>query len=150
MVQLVGSHDEVALHLERLWSNESLTARPELMAALAEAFYEHSEVDDSLRSRFLIALRSQGNQGVYRSFHRQLPLKKLFQLGRRSFCGHCMNFHELGTWGSFGGLILDHSPSAALRFSRQLADQFGSNPDSAGREEHMAFLEDARRRLGNR
>jgi hypothetical protein len=150
MIQRAGSTEEVAMNLERLWSNELLKARPELMVALAEAFFDHSEVKDSLRSRFLTALRSHGNQELYRRCLRRLPLAKLFQLGRQSFCGHCMNFHELGTWVSFGGLILDHSPSAALRFSRQLADQFGSNPDSAGREEHMAFLEDARRRLGNR
>jgi hypothetical protein len=61
-----------------------------------------------------------------------------------------MNFHELGTWVSFGGLILDHSPSAALRFSRQMADQFATNPDSAGREEHQSFLKETQRRLGQR
>jgi hypothetical protein len=61
-----------------------------------------------------------------------------------------MNFHELGTWVSFGGLILDHSPSAALRFSRELAEQFATNPDAAGREEHQAFLDELKRRFGNR
>jgi hypothetical protein len=61
-----------------------------------------------------------------------------------------MNFHELGTWISFGGLILDHSPSAALRLSRQLADKFAADPQTNGRKEHQAFLEEVRRRLGNR
>jgi hypothetical protein len=150
LLQFAGSADEVAMNLERLWSNDLLKARTELMVSLAEAFYEHAEVEDSLRTRFLTTLRSHGNRDVYQKLLRRLPLSKLFQLGRRSFCGHCMNFHELGTWVSFGGLILDHSPSAALRFSRELAEQFATNPDAAGREEHQAFLDELKRRFGNR
>ena len=150
LVRLAGSADEVAIHLEQLWTNELLTTRPEQMLALAEAYFEHAEIEDSLRCRFLIAFRSHGSQELYRNFHRRIPLKQLYQLGRQYFCGHCMNFHELGTWISFGGLILDHSPSAALRFSRQLADKVAPAPDEPGRTEHQAFLEEARRRLGNR
>jgi hypothetical protein len=150
LAQLAGSVDEVAIHLEQLWSNELLSARPELRLALAQAFFGHAEIEDSLRCRFLVALRSHGSQELYHTFHRRIPLKRLHQLGRRYFCGDCMNFHELGTWQSFGGLLLDHSPSAALRFSRQLADRLVTNPDALGRDEHQAFLEEVRRRLGNR
>ena len=150
LVQLAGSPDEVAIHLEPLWSNELLAAQPERMLALAEAYFEHAEIEDSLRCRFLIAFRSHGSRELYRSFHRRLPLKQLCQLARRYFCGDCMNFHELGTWISFGGLILDHSPSAALRLSRQLADKFAADPQTKGSKEHQAFLEEVRRRLGNR